>query len=643
MAENDDDTDFPEAEDFLGSHPTPSAAQCLIDAAISAALPKDDRRRFASGELLFAVALAPSASWVKPLVRRAQRLLGNSWTTIWRDGSSKLHAAEVGNDEVADLVAKARSVIGIAPSEKNLPAALVTMADIRIQIAPPDAAVIAAAVSRYTNEKVAPEMAVAAVGLDFEHLRAAFRPDSSAQQIIDRIRAAQTAQTSSSIGRVPDISSAVEYGAVRIWAMGLVEDFAAYRKNELEWHDVVDPSVIIHGNPGLGKTFLMQMLAQALGAQLIITSVAEMFQKGSGYLDAVIKNLSAVYDQAEASKPAVVVFDEIDGFPSRATMDARSASYWTNVVTHFMLLVSTVRPSIVQVGITNHIDKLDPALLRPGRFGRTIELLPPDAAGVVSIIRNQLRGELAGADLSEIGDMATHRTAAELMQAVQVARRAARLEQRPLAVVDLRNAIIPPHPMPPDVIRRIAVHECGHVAVAIELKTDEVVHAAIGGLAGAHGQTIFRPTPGMETARSIEARATTMLAGRAAEIVVFGSSVAGSSSDLREATALIGEMIACEGLSGPLISLGERGDIHDVIRLDRLLRADVEARLQRLNAKAIEIVRRRRPALDAMAEVLATHRYLAGAEARRLFASAPVAPEPVPEPTLESADAENLG
>jgi len=623
MAENDiDDIELPVVEDdkapVLQNRP-PTPARCVANAAIEAALSDDVRARLLGDELLNVVFLVPGPSWTRPIKDRLEAMLPGAWMTFERDGSSKLHRMDTGNDEVASAVAKGRSVLGVAVAESALPSALVTMADIVANIRTPDESVVARAIGLYLGEVVDPALALSAPGLDFFQLCAAFRPGSNVTQIIDRIRRAQMALTVHADENIGDLQLAVEYGAARDWGLALANDLKLHISGLLPWHEV-DHSAIIFGPPGLGKTTYARMLARHMGANLVITSIADLFANGSGYLDSVIKNIDATYQKALAEKPSLVVWDELEALPSRVGLDSRSASVWTPAITKFMLVVSSEIPMVAQIGITNFKEKLDPALLRPGRFGTHLELTQPDEAGIASILRSQLREDLLGADLTHISRVAADRTAAQLMDCVRKARRLARTAGRPLRLADLQDALIPPDAMPAADLLRIATHEAGHVVVGLELGFDEVIHAAIGGLAGAHGQTMMRPSSVLETAVSLEARATVMLAGRTAEIVALGGPpIVGSSADLEEATNIMGEMIMTEGLGGFLVSLADRKDVRAVLRVDRALRAEVESRLQRLSSRAFAILMRRRAAVEAIAAVLAESRFVSGDDARRIF------------------------
>lgn len=102
-----------------------------------------------------------------------------------------------------------------------------------------------------------------------------------------------------------------------------------------------------------------------------------LFATTNGYLDGVIKGIDALFASALAAGPsAIVLIDELDGIPSRAGLNDRHASWWTPVINHFLTtLDSSLSGSasrLIVIGATNHPERLDPALIRPGRLDRVI-------------------------------------------------------------------------------------------------------------------------------------------------------------------------------------------------------------------------------------------------------------------------------
>ncbi len=112
------------------------------------------------------------------------------------------------------------------------------------------------------------------------------------------------------------------------WGMQLVEAVREYQRGEREWSTVEDRNIVLSGDPGVGKTSFARSLAKTAGIPLIATSVSSWFASTGGYLNDICKAVDAVFDQATACGPAVLLLDEIDAEPNRATCDSRHRDYW---------------------------------------------------------------------------------------------------------------------------------------------------------------------------------------------------------------------------------------------------------------------------------------------------------------------------
>lgn len=601
-----------------------TARASIVEAAWAAALTTEIRRALGLSGQKVAVLIVPDSTWVKAIAGRidGEDFLGAGWSPIQREAHPKNRDADAGAGDLVRYLEKGRNVVGIAPAAAMLPNALVAAADLTIVIARPNADVVGDAIRRFLGRKTK-SMAIGSGALDLHALAAAFRP-GSVQAIVDRIaRAAGDARGEKPSYDVPRLEEAIEFGEARTWGLAVAADVTKFLNSggRFDWSEI-EASVILHSIPGLGKTTFASSLARHIdGATLIKTSISELFASSPGYLDSVIKALREVYRSAEASIPAVILWDEVDALPSRAGLDSRSASWWTSVITDFMLMTALPRPGVIQIAATNYLEKVDPALRRPGRFGRAIEMHPPNADGIVSMARFQLRGDLANADLSDIGQLAAGSTAADVMAIVRRARGIARAADRPLRADDLTEAVVGPVTVAPADLERITCHEAGHAVVGLALSIDVLTSLRIGGADGALGSTLHRRRNELETRETIEARVTMMLGGRAAELVCFGSISSGSNGDLVGATAQIAAVHASLGLGDTLSAF----DDPDLRRgwLPSPLRAVVEAELRRLQDLAVTTVRTHRRAIEAIAEALARRRHLTGDAARRIFADNP--------------------
>jgi cell division protease FtsH len=162
-------------------HPRPSAADCILAAALDAALTAEIQDRLVGNEALAVVLRVATSSWVLPFETHLSARLGPRWVTIARDGSQRLHhKSEAGNGKVSAALTEGRSVLGIASTVRVLPASLVSAADYRIEVALPGADVLARAVQQFLGEASPPDLPPdVGAGLDFHDLIAAFRSAGS--------------------------------------------------------------------------------------------------------------------------------------------------------------------------------------------------------------------------------------------------------------------------------------------------------------------------------------------------------------------------------------------------------------------------------------------------------------------------------
>ena len=625
------ETDFDLVEDADLEEPPAApgadAAQCLVDAALDGAKAAAVLERLMVEAGLAILVRVPSASWVEPLERAFERM-DRGLRVYARDGSSRTtHKSDEGNREVGGHLSAGRSVVGIANSMSLLPKALVAAADANIEIKI-DADVIADAVARFVDGSPLVESVIGLGSLDFHDLVCAFRFGSTGEEIYARLRKAAGRLGQPRGDRLPRLVDAIEYGHAREWGLTLRRDFEDYLTGRADWQELGAKHCIFAGPTGLGKTFFARILAHELGIPLIATSISESFATSAGFLDSVIKSIRDTFARAEACSPCALFWDEIDALPMRASLtDGRSSSWWTPVVTEFLTLldsaVSGDRPGVFVWAATNHPQRVDPALARPGRLDRTIHFAEPDAAGVASILRHQLAGDLSDIDLAPLAQIAIGRSPAELAGAVRRAKSVARQARRPLAYDDLVEAMAPRSSWDADTLRRIAVHEAGHAIVCLALGVDEVGVVDLVGGAGALGRTVTRRRAGVETRPTIERRVCAELGGRAAEVVIYaGDCSANAASDLAAATTAIAGLHASTGLGAGLAYLGDENTVAALLCVDRTLRDAVNADLTRLQERAVDIIRARRGSLEVLAAALIDRRHLTGDEVRAIVANA---------------------
>jgi proteasome regulatory subunit len=173
--------------------------------------------------------------------------------------------------------------------------------------------------------------------------------------------------------------------------------------------------ILLYGPPGNGKTLIAKAVAHRAKATFIRMSGSELVQK---YIGEGARLVRDVFQIAREKAPSIVFIDEIDSVGSRRTYDGTTGSSEVNR-TMVQLLAELdgfdSRGDVKIVAATNRIDLLDPALMRPGRFDRIIEVPSPDAQGRMEIFKIHTRKmKLENVDLEELVGMTDDLSGAEL-------------------------------------------------------------------------------------------------------------------------------------------------------------------------------------------------------------------------------------
>lgn len=642
--EHDADFDLPsegDEGDAAGSRVAGAASRdprkALVAAAMAAAITPTIEEGLSGRSALALVVSVPAAPWIAPVSKFfKQRPFGREWLCIARDGSERLrHRASVGNDEVASALAEGRSVVGIAVNpEAVLPATLVVAADQRIKLRLDGSAVVRTIRDLYDG--IPPPIDDAdLVRLELDDVVAAMRPGADARHVALRIAAAAAGRGGiGSIDDVPDLATAVEYGAAREWGLALARDMRDYRSGVLGW-SAVDRGAVFFSGPGMGKSVLARSIARACDATLVVGSIGELFATSSGHLDGVIKSMRELFARAAAAAPSILFLDEIDGLPSRESLDSRNRDWWMPVIEDFMLQLDDAtsgrREGVVVIGATNRIGAVDPAILRPGRLERATELTTPGPDGILNILRFHVRGSISDDELRTTIGPLDGCTAAEIMETVRSARRKARQAGHDLSIGDVRDAALPEPNLPPEVLYRIAVHEAGHVLAAYCCGL-RVKSVRMGGRDGAGGVTRIEQSADMVTRHWIEQQVVGLLSGRAAEIVLLGAASIGAGgserSDLSVATRLLAAMNRSYGLGdNELIYLADADGAHHELGRDPVARRRIDDALRRLHARAVNIVSSHRALVADIAEALLRRRFLSAEDIEVIVGRDRPAPE----------------
>ena len=220
--------------------------------------------------------------------------------------------------------------------------------------------------------------------------------------------------------------------------------------------------VLLHGPPGTGKTLLAKAVAHETNANFYTIGGPEIMSKFYGESE---ERLREIFKKAEENAPAIIFIDEIDSIaPKREEV---SGEVERRVVAQLLSLMDgmSTRGKVVVIGATNRINAIDPALRRPGRFDREIEIGVPDKEGRLEILQIHTRGMPLekDVDLGIIASMSHGFVGADLQAVAKEG--GIRALRRVLPEIDLNTENIPS-----DILKKIVVKMDDFLSVIKEIE-----------------------------------------------------------------------------------------------------------------------------------------------------------------------------
>jgi len=332
----------------------------------------------------------------------------------------------------------------------------------------------------------------------------------------------------------------------------------------------VPKGVLLYGAPGTGKTMLAKAVASEAGVPFFSASGSEFVEMFVGVGASRVRDL---FEQGKKNSPCLLFIDELDAV-GRHRGAGIGGGHDEREQTLNQILVELdgfeSREGVILIAATNRPDVLDPALLRPGRFDRHINVSPPDINGREAILSVHGKKVKLGEDVN--WKIIARRTpgfvGADLANIVnEAALIAARLEKDAVDMETIESAIDRVMAGPEKKVRVmsdrerkvVAFHESGHTLVAkLTPGTDPVHKVSLIPRGQALGFTMQLPVEDkfLTSKKEISNRILVLLGGRVAEMVVFNEITTGANDDLQKATGLANKLVAEFGMSeklGPVI------------------------------------------------------------------------------------------
>ncbi|WP_328671703.1 ATP-dependent zinc metalloprotease FtsH [Streptomyces sp. NBC_00328] len=423
---------------------------------------------------------------------------------------------------------------------------------------------------------------------------------------------------------------------------GEVDDVVDFLKNPDAYRRMgakMPRGVLLAGPPGTGKTLLARAVAGEAGVPFFSASASEFIEMIVGVGASRVRELFA---EARKVAPSIIFIDEIDTIGRSRSGGSAMGGHDEREQTLNQILTEmdgfSGSEGVIVIAATNRADILDPALTRPGRFDRVVNVSPPDRGGREAILEIHTRDiPLApGVDLTQVARTTPGMTGADLANlANEAALLAVKRKQSEVTQGDLSEALEKVQlgaerslVMPYEERRRTAFHESGHALLGmLRPGADPVRKITIVPRGRALGVTLSTPDADRYayTEEYLRGRIIGALGGMAAEHVVYDVITTGSENDLEQVTNLARGMVARWGMServGRLSALpGDSQQAYGLAAAPGTLDSiDHEMRriVDECYEEACQKLREHRGQLDALAEALLANETLEEAEAYRI-------------------------
>ncbi len=348
-----------------------------------------------------------------------------------------------------------------------------------------------------------------------------------------------------------------------------MQDIIKFLKNPKKFQKLgakLPKGVLLYGAPGTGKTLLAKAVAGESKVAFFSASASEFVEMFVGVGAARVRDL---FKNAKSNAPAIIFIDELDAV-GRRRFAGIGGGHDEREQTLNQLLIELdgfeSKEGIILMGSTNRPDVLDPALTRPGRFDRHINVPSPDKKGRKEILEVHARKVKMAPDvnLEVIAKSTPGFVGADLANVInEAAILAARADKEEVETQDIEEAVerVMAGPQRRSRVisekekKVIAAHEAGHTIVAkMSANSDPVHKVSIIPRGPALGYTMQLPLEDkyLTTKSEIMDKLTILLGGRAAEEILFDEITTGAHDDLARTTAYARKMVAELGMSDKL-------------------------------------------------------------------------------------------
>ena len=356
-----------------------------------------------------------------------------------------------------------------------------------------------------------------------------------------------------------------------------IVDFLKYPKKYRDIGARIPRGVLLVGDPGTGKTLLARAVSGEAGVPFFSISGSDFVEMFVGVGASRVRDL---FKAAKQNAPCIIFIDEIDAV-GRQRGAGLGGGHDEREQTLNQLLVEMdgfdQSVGIIVMAATNRADILDPALLRPGRFDRTITIDLPDVRGREAILNVHAKNKNFAEDVNfaHIAQRTPGFSGADLENLLnEAALLAARANRKVIEAHDIDEATDRVMLGPAKRSRKmsekekeiIAYHEAGHAVIGLKVEHSNIVQKVTivaRGRAGGYNLMIPEEETFLQSKQSLTAKIVGYLGGRVAEEIVFGDVTTGAYQDFQTATRIARAMVTEYGMSdlGPVQYAANSGDV----------------------------------------------------------------------------------
>lgn len=389
----------------------------------------------------------------------------------------------------------------------------------------------------------------------------------------------------------------------------------------------IPKGILFYGPPGTGKTLLAKAVAGETNSTFLYASGSEFVEK---YVGVGAKRVRTLFERAKKEAPSIIFIDEIDAIGTKRNLESNNEKDQTLNQLLVELDGFNTNETVIVIGATNRLDLLDEALLRPGRFDRHIYVGNPNIKAREKILEVHTLNKPLDKSIN-IKDIARKTTGLSGAQLANIANEAAIIAvrknkstisstefdaaiERVLAGLEVKN---------PSILAKekniVAIHEAGHALVSKILNTDLIQKISIVPRGQALGYVLKFPDEEryLLTQRELTAKITCLLAGRAAEEIVFNEITTGAKDDLNKATDIAREMVCSYGMS----SMGTLALDEVYIRYNYdTIRLEIKSITDKCYKEALEILEENVDALHHIANILLEKETIDNEELDQIYA-----------------------